>query len=148
MQLQKIEIDFDIHKLIETERRSFEEAPYIALRRLLNLPPPKTATNDTEPTIGEGRPFIEGGVTVPHGSLARMQYQRGKQVYEGRFLNGNLVVNGQSFCSLSAAATALAITKKGGKTSLNGWLYWQAKFPNETDWRSLLAMRDTVITHI
>ena len=141
MSLQKIEIDFDIHKMIESERLSFEEPPYIALRRLLNLPVLEAHTNTMGPTISEGVPFMENGVIIPHGSLARMEYQRGKQVYEGKFMNGSLVVDGQSFSALSAAASALAVTKKGGKTSLNGWLYWRVKFPTETKWRSLEQMR-------
>jgi hypothetical protein len=144
MNLQNIEIDFDIHKMIEAERLSFEEQPYIALRRLLKLPVLEANTEGVGATIGEGVPFMEDGVIIPHGSLARMEYQRGKQVYEGQFMNGNLVVNGQSFSALSAAASVLAVTKKGGKTSLNGWLYWQVKFPAETKWRSLGKMRSEV----
>lgn len=70
-----------------------------------------------------------------------MKYDRGAQVYEGQFLNGQLVVNGERFSSLSAAANALAVTKDGRKTSLNGWNYWQAKFPGEAAWRSLKDMR-------
>lgn len=143
MHLQSIEIDFEIHKLIEAERQAFDEPPYIALRRLLKLP--TVAPDATGEKISEqGIPFVEDGVSIPHGSLARMEYQRGKQVYEGRFLNGKLVVNGQSFSALSPAASAVAVTKKGEKTSLNGWLYWQAKFPNESRWRSLGAMRDAL----
>lgn len=141
MQLQKIEIDFDIHKLIEAERQGFDEPPYLALRRLLGLPTKEPVGIVQEIEVGEGAPFVEDGVTIPHGSFAKMEYQRGKQVYEGRFLNGKLVVNGQSFNALSAAASALAVTKKGSKTSLNGWLYWKAKFPNENRWRSLSDMR-------
>lgn len=144
MNLQKIEIDFDIHKMIESERRSFEEPPYIALRRLLKLPVLEENTDCVGTTIGDGVPFIEDGVVIPHGALARMEYQRGKQIYEGRFMNGNLIVNGQSFSALSAAASALAVTKKGGKTSLNGWLYWQVKFPTETKWHALDQMRAEV----
>lgn len=144
MQLQKIEIDFDIHKLIEAERQGFDEPPYLALRRLLGLPSKEPVDMAQDIEIGEGVPFVEDAVTIPHGSFAKMEYQRGKQVYEGRFLNGKLVVNGQSFNALSAAASALAVTKKGGKTSLNGWLYWKAKFPNETNWRSLHDMRNLV----
>lgn len=140
MTLQSIEIDFEIHKLIEAERQAFDEPPYVALRRLLKLP--TGAPDARNPTIMEqGIPFVEDGVRIPHGSLARMKYQRGKQVYEGQFLNGKLVVNGQSFTALSPAASAVAVTRKGGKTSLNGWLYWEVKFPNESQWRSLEAMR-------
>lgn len=138
--MQKIEIDWDIYKAIETERRGFDEPPYIALRRLLKLPPPAPASTAIEP-INSGIPWSEDGVTVPHGSAARMEYLRGSQVYEGQFLNGRLVVNGQSFDTLSAAASALAVTKGGSKTNLNGWQYWTAKFPGEKAWRSLGDMR-------
>lgn len=141
-QLQRIEIDWDIHKLIEAERKSFDEPPYVALRRLLKLPPLKEATTAAAGTVAAGRPWIDSGVSVPHGSLARMEYGRGSQVYEGQFLNGKLVVQGgQAFESLSSAADALAHTKDGKKPSLNGWLYWKVKFPGETRWRSLNEMR-------
>ena len=33
---RKIDIDFDVHKCIESARRSFEETPNDVLRRLLN----------------------------------------------------------------------------------------------------------------
>jgi len=138
--LQSIEVDWDIYKMIQTERRSFDEPDYVALRRLLKLPAPKASpAPDAEP----GVPWVEDGVEVPHGSLARMEYLRGSQVYEGRFLSGKLVVHGKSFGSLSAAASALAVTRDGSKPSLNGWLYWKAKFPGDTVWRSLGAMRQS-----
>jgi len=139
-QLQSIDVDWDIYKMIETERRSFDEPPYVALRRLLKLPG-SVAVKQSDERIG--RPWIEEGVEVPHGSLARMEYQRGSQVYEGKFLNGKLVVGGKSFETLSAAAGALAKTKDGSKPSLNGWLYWKVQFPGETKWRSLQEMRQT-----
>jgi hypothetical protein len=138
--MEKLEIDWDIHKLIEAERRGFDEPPYVALRRLLKLPPPAPITTAKE-TIGAGIPWSEEGVMVPHGSAARMEYLRGSQVYEGQFLNGRLVVNGQSFDTLSAAASALAVTKDGSKTNLNGWQYWKAKFPGEKNWKSLDDLR-------
>jgi hypothetical protein len=143
-QLQKIDIDWEIHRLIETERKGFDEPPYVALRRLLKLPAPTLpASNDG--VLGRGRPWIDDGVEVPHGSLAKMEYQRGAQVFEGQFLNGKLVVNGRSFDALSAASDALAVTKQGNKTSLNGWMYWKAKFPGESTWRSLGEMREQAL---
>lgn len=138
---QKIDIDWDIHRMIESERRGFDEAPYMALRRLLKLPELEMGAISSA-TEAEGLPWYEDGVTVPHGSLARMSYQRGSQVFEGRFLNGRLVVSGKNFDSLSAAANALAETKDGKKTQLNGWNYWEALFPGEKKWRSLKQMRD------
>jgi hypothetical protein len=140
-QLQKIDIDWDIHKLIEGERKSFDEPPYFALRRLLKLPPPTVSEPPETREIGTGLPWTDKGVTVPHGSLAKMEYLRGSQIYEGKFLNGKLVVYGHSFDSLSAAADALAVTRHDRKTSLNGWNYWKVKFPGETKWRSLNDLR-------
>ena len=106
------------------------------------MPPPAADSGAAlAVNVGGGQAWTDSGVTVPHGSLARMEYLRGSQVYEGQFLNGKLVVNGQSFDTLSSAADALAVTKDGKKPSLNGWLYWKARFPGETKWRSLNDMR-------
>lgn len=143
-QLQKIEVDWEIYQLIEKERRSFDEEQYVALRRLLKLGDPKPESLAERRERSTGIPWSREGVTVPHGSLAKMEYGRGAQVYEGQFLNGKLVVNGQTFDSLSEAANALATTRSGKKTSLNGWNYWQAKFPGETKWRLLNDMRPAI----
>ncbi|MDD2704535.1 MAG: hypothetical protein PHU07_04260 [Acidocella sp.] len=150
-QLQKIDIDWDIHRLIEAERQGFDEPPFLALRRLLKLPPiTTTEASDQDDTpemlkaksVRKGLPWVEDGVIVPHGSFARMEYDRGRQVYEGQFLNGRLVVDGESFDTLSAAASALAVTKNGKKTRLNGWEYWQVRIPGELFFKSLKQMRD------
>jgi hypothetical protein len=145
--LQRIEIDWDIHKLIETERRSFDEPPYIALRRLPKLPEfrPAPAFSPVSRSLGTRVRWTDGAVAVPHGSLARMEYDRGSQVYEGQFSDGKLIVNGHAFDSLSAAANALAVTKDVKKTSLYGWNYWMAQFPGEAKWRSLKDMRNNPI---
>ncbi|MEI5677674.1 MULTISPECIES: hypothetical protein [unclassified Mesorhizobium] len=140
MQLQKIEIDWDIHKLIEAERRGFDEPPYLALRRLLKLPP--LQESDVVGVETAGVAWSEDGVVVPHGAYARMTYLRGRQVYEGRFLNGKLIVEGKVFDALSTAANAVAKTKDGTAPNLNGWNYWEVRLPGETEWRYLKALRD------
>ena len=142
MRMKSIEIDFEIHKLIEAERVGFDEPEYIALRRLLGLP--DAAESEGTQAIDEGRPFVQDGVSIPHGSRARMEYQRGSQVYEGEFLDGYLVVQGNKFTSLSAAAGAVAVTKDGTKPNLNGWVYWEAQFPGQTSWKLLSAIRAEV----
>lgn len=139
MQTTTIEIDFDIHKLIEAERRSFSERPYEALRRLLGLPEASGDQSSLEPE--DGRPWIEEGLVIPHGSLARMDYLRGSQRYEGKFLDGFLVVEGVKFRSLSEAACALAKTKDGRRPSLNGWNYWEVKLPGSDRWELMDLMR-------
>lgn len=107
----------------------------MAFRRLLGLPEEELQER-SEPSKTEGRPFVEDGVVVPHGSAARMEYQRGTQVYEGHFLNGMLVVDGESYPSLSAAAKGVAVAKDGSHPSLNGWLYWKSQVSR----RSSLAL--------
>lgn len=141
-ELVPIHIDFDIYKLIESERRAFDEPQYVALRRLLRLPEQLEGDRpETEKLTQEGRSWREGVVEIPHGTLARLEYDRGRQVYEGKFLDGLIVVGSRSFESLSEAARALAVTKKGKSPSLNGWKYWSAKLPGEQNWRTLWDLR-------
>ena len=146
MNLRTIDIDWDIHRLIESERRGFDEPSYCALRRLLGLSDiaiaPETKSPPIDATTGaSGIPWSEDGVRIPHGSLARMKYNYGRQTYEGNFWNGELIIGEQVFDSLSNAANTLAITKKGTSTQLNGWKYWEVKFPGESDWKKLWDLR-------
>jgi hypothetical protein len=140
MDRTSIEIDFDIHKLIEAERRSFAEKPYMALRRLLKLPDVEAPTKQEE-VSADGFPWTDDGVIVPHGCVARMEYNRGEQVYEGQFLDGALVVDGQRYKSLSRAASALAKTRNGSTPSLNGWNYWSVKMPGSDSFEPLEHLR-------
>ena len=142
MSLRTIEIDFDIHKLIEAERRGFDEPEHVALRRLLRLPEVKAPLGKSEGAGEEGLPFVEDGVSVAHGSDARMRYLRNTQLYQGKFLHGMLVVDGTAYPTLSAAASDLARTKEGNKTSLNGWLYWEVRSPGSTRWRAMKDLRE------
>lgn len=142
METTTIEIDFDTHKLIEGERRGFFEKPLFALRRLLKLPELQPQIGDGSALdIGSGRDWVEDGVVIPHGTKARMEYARGSQVYEGQFIDGQLVVNGMRFTSLSAAASALAKTKGGTRPSLNGWNYWEVQKPGADRWDQMEHLR-------
>lgn len=140
-QFRTIEIDFDIHKMIEAERRNFDEPPYVALRRLLRLAPIQKVLTPTVSETGSETSWKEDGVELPHGSLVRMEYNRGKQIYDGTISNGKWIVDGRVFDSPSGAASELAVTKKGKSTKLNGWLYWKVKLPGATEWKSLRLLR-------
>lgn len=133
-----IEIDFDIHKIIELERNSFSETPNEVLRRLLKVngkaPAPKA-----EPDTAAGRPWAGKGVTLPHGTEVRMEYN-GRR-YTGTINNGEWAVEGKRFKSPSAAAGGVALTKDGKRTNLDGWIYWYAKRPGDTDWVSIKQLR-------
>ncbi|MCC1495129.1 HNH endonuclease [Cognatishimia sp. F0-27] len=89
-----------------------------------------------------GTDYEQDGVVIPHGTPAKMEYQNGEQVYEGRFEDGVLMVNGLAYSSLSSAANALAVTKNGKKTNLNGWLYWKVLLPGDDHWTPVRSLRD------
>lgn len=140
METTVIEIDFDTHKLIEAERRGFSEKPLFALRRLLGLPDVDDML-PASPVAATGHDWREDGVVLPHGTKARMEYARGSQRFEGVFLDGELVVQGRRFDSLSAAASALARTKDGLPPRLNGWNYWEVKKPGSDRWELMSHLR-------
>lgn len=123
-----LEIDFDVHQKIESERRGFHEHPNTALRRLLGLPEVQEAIISTSlmPRDWSGK-----SVTLKHGTHVRMEYNG--RVYEGRIDDGQWVIAGQKFGSPSAAA-GIAVTKGGSKASLDGWKYWMARYPDSAPW--------------
>ena len=137
--IRTIEIDFDIHKLIESKRMSFSDTPNEVLRRELGLgtspngPPPAT-----RPESGESS-WMGKGVTLPHGTELRMEYN-GRQ-YSGVIENGKWLVEGKCFNSPSAAAGGVALTRDGKSPQLDGWIYWHCKRPGDTDWTSIKQLR-------
>lgn len=138
--LRSIDIDFDIHQKIETERKGFDEPEYLALRRLLKLPNLEVAAENT-PLAGipRGRSWSGKGVELPHGTELRMEYNG--QVLSGHIEDGEWVIEGHRAKSPSDAAGRVATTKNGSHPCLNGWIYWEIKRPSETRWRSLKSLR-------
>ncbi len=141
-----IEVDFDVHKLIEGERKSFDDSANAALRRLLKLetkmPSRVGVENKKSP---QGRAWSEGGLKLPHGTPVRMRYGRNNQLFQGEINEGRWMVNGQAFDSPSGAASELAVTKRGKKTKLNGWHYWEAKLPGTDEWVHIYKLRPAQI---
>ena len=141
-EFRSIEIDFDVHKLIEAERQSFSETPNDALRRLLRLPQRTHAKAPTKVTNNQ-RPWSGEGVTLPHGTRLRMRYNR--RQHEGQVIDGKWVIDGKSFDTPSGAASGVAITKGGKRTRLDGWIYWEVMFPGDTNWTPIRGLRRNVI---
>jgi hypothetical protein len=136
--MRTIEIDFDVHKLIEAERTSFDEPENAALRRLLKLPANSVRTGGAVTTFATGA-WSGKGVKLPAGTELRMEY-RGKE-HRGLIENARWVVAGKHFGSPSAAAGGVAETKAGTRPSLDGWKYWQVRRPGDTDWLGLDVLR-------
>lgn len=148
MPMKTIEIDFDVHRLIELERRGFEEPENQALRRLLKLPDAQVGIGQehlTVPAVSvpaqaeEGKPWSWKGVTLPHGTELRMDYAG--QVVRGKVENGVWMIEGKVYKSPSDAAGSSVLTKDGTRTSLNGWLYWEVKRPADATWRHLQSLK-------
>ena len=135
-----VDIDLDVHKIIEAERRDFSETPNSVLRRLLNLP---TATEELpDPQIVEGgRAWSGEGVTLPHGTALKMTYNGLR--YDGKIYDGKWKVEGRVFSSPSGSASGVALTKSGKKTRLDGWSYWEVRVPGATQWSRLSDIRPT-----
>jgi hypothetical protein len=131
-QLSTIEIDFDVHKRIETERRSFSETPNEVLRRLLLIDSAPIPQSDARAWSGKG-------MSLPHGSEIRMEYNG--RVHSGVIQDGEWVVEGHRFKSPSGAATGVARTKAGKHTNLDGWNYWQFRRPGESHWTPIRALK-------
>jgi len=141
MEHRQIEIDFDVHKLIEAERTSFSESANDVLRRLLGLGAP--APNKAAKIIAEyaegQRSWTGKSVNLPAGTQLRMDYNG--QTLTGAIADGKWVVEDREFTSPSAAASELCRTKAGKKTQLDGWKYWEAKRPGDDRWTPIANLR-------
>lgn len=129
-----IEIDFDVHKTIETNRNSFTETPNEVLRRLLGID-----VKASLKVVENGKPYIYLHMQIPHGSEAVMTYNGVD--YTARIEDGFWITqDGQRHKSPSGAASGVARTKSGGKTKLDGWAYWRIRKPGSSDYIGLTAL--------
>ena len=62
--------------------------------------------------------------------------------HNGVVVGGKWEVEGQRYNTPSQAASAVARTKRGGKTQLNGWKFWHVKRPSDTSWTFLDRLRN------
>lgn len=138
MHMKQIDIDFDVNKAIEIERKSFDESPNDALRRLLGLPPRQNSPSVTIAAV-DGKAWSSKGVTLPHGTKLRMEYNGVE--HEATILDGKWHSGGGIHAGPSPAAASVAVTRDGTKPSLNGWVYWAAKLPGSNRWVPISTMR-------
>lgn len=68
------------------------------------------------------------------------------RLHRGQIEDGSWLIEGQSFNSPSAAAGGVALTKAGKHPSLDGWMYWQVKRPDDADWLPLKFLRQQTDT--
>ena len=90
--MRTIKIDFDIHQLVELERRSFEETPNDALRRLLRL----SGTNLTPEGSENGSTHQEDGPGSLSASKKEASASTGRPPRQGELRLRDRVFNHSS----------------------------------------------------
>jgi hypothetical protein len=124
-----IEIDLDVYKRIEENRKSFDQSENDILRHLLDLeeqPIKMVRGNKTGLNIGDG-------VVLPDGTQLRKKYKG--QLYEVTVTNGRIIYNGKGYTSPSGAAVAIT------GSPVNGWRFWEVKKPDDNEYRPLAELR-------
>ena len=149
MKTRTIEVDFDIHKMIESERRNFDETENDALRRLLKLPDSATCIPENGNNGGSETAYYYGSqawrgkdVELVNGTKLLCRYP-GVDAH-GEIRNGRWHINGDFFSSPSNAACHFASVARGHNMSVNGWLYWDVKRPTDSAWIPLNSLRTKV----
>ncbi len=135
-EFRMIEIDFEIHKRIEAERKSLSEPEYIIVHRLLKIELTAPITEDpgkssSQNGTNQGGVSLRYGVSLPSGTELRMRYNGVN--HTGDVHDGAIWVNGKSFRGPSPAAIEIT------KSSVNGWIKWEANISGR--WVLLDALR-------
>ena len=121
-----IEVDFDVFKEL-TVRRKTEATTYNdVIRELLKLPP-VMAGQSARTVNGRGPGWVQKGITFPNGTEFRATYKG--RTYVAQVSDNQMILDGEAMNSFSEAA------KHVTHNSVNGWRFWEYRFPGEIEWR-------------
>lgn len=131
----QIEIDFDVFKALTALRGSERDTHNDVLRDLLKLPKSRAPLSDAElaRASAKGKVWHPGNIRFPAGTEFRARY-KGK-VHHASVADSLLQVDGRGYPNPSSAAFAIT------GTNVNGWEFWEAKLPDDPEWRKLSAYR-------
>ena len=142
--MQQIDIDFDVFKALTVRRRSESHTYNEVIRELLDIDKGE-AIHDAAPleqvdldlnkslariTTGPTSGIKLRGLFLPNGTLLRATHKGGAfsaQIADGKWVSEDGIEHG----SPSAAASAIT------NNNVNGWRFWQAKRPSDSEWRNL-----------
>ncbi len=129
--MHSIDVDFEVYKQL-TVRRATEHVTYNdVIRELLGLK--KSEAQPAGSNGASGGDWTTKGVRFPAGTVLRTEY-KGRQ-YAATVEGGALVLNGKRFSSPSAAAVSIT------KSPVNGWVFWECRFPGQSDWQLIKTLR-------
>jgi hypothetical protein len=128
--MYSIEVDFEVFKAITLRRTSEDITPNDVLREMFGLgkKPQENASEKRERAA-----WVAKGVSFPHGTEFRAFFKG--QTHTGIVNDGALIVNGKKCFSPSNAANVIT------QTSVNGWEFWECKFPGESIWKPISPLR-------
>ncbi|MEE8483496.1 MAG: hypothetical protein V3S46_02775 [Nitrospinota bacterium] len=143
MELEKIYIDFEVHKEIEKRRKSFSETPNDILRQVFSLPE-VNAENKIESKKNSHADFIRrgikpglytNGILLPNGMKLKSTF-RGRK-FEAEVKSGKIVYSGKTYNSLSGAGCVVT------DGSINGWALWHYFDEKTNRWRPCKNLRQS-----
>jgi hypothetical protein len=141
----QIEIDFEVYKALTVLRKHERHSYNDVLRELLELDPTvvaevhpgslpgimaQVADHFSNNLLGAPGTFVSRGLHLPDGTKLRARYKGG--LYHASIVDGCWIdESGTEHSSPSAAATYIT------GTTVNGWRFWEAQRPTDTEWRRL-----------
>jgi len=124
--MHTIQIDFEVFKALTARRETEAMSHNDVIRELLNL----KANNDQRIESGT---WVTKGVAFPIGSQFRTKYKG--EHHQGEVQKGGLFIKGQLATSPSDAAKIVT------GNNVNGWHFWECKYPGHDKWHKIDALR-------
>jgi hypothetical protein len=127
-----VEVSFETWKRLILLLKSPNDSEGVVIERLLD---------SVESSPKPRAVWRRDGAELPDGTelrkivLSDSSYAKKGEVVTAKIEGGKIVVEGKAFDSPSAAA--FAIVNHG----INGWDFWQVKFPNSGEWIYLSKLR-------
>lgn len=133
--MHTIEVEFDVLKALMAQRESEDVSYNDVIRKMLQdsgkLPESVKPKMTPPAVVALADDWIYKGVRFPVGTEFRADY-KGERHY-GRVDRGGMIVNGERATSPSQAAYIIT------KNAVNGWRFWECRFPGESGW---IVLRD------
>lgn len=128
--LPDIFVDFEVFKALTALRRDEKDTESDVIRRLLQGADPKSSVPIRSP--GQ-KAWISKGVVFPVGTELRARYKG--EPFTAKVEPRGVRVQGQLRPNLSLAAKVIT------GTSVNGWAFWEVRFPNQSHWTLAKSLR-------
>lgn len=137
MKTKEIEIDIEVYRWIEANRKSFEETENDILKRISKNVQNEDVfipINIKENIMNINEGLFWKDVLLKNGLKLRKLF-KGK-IYYAEIKNNQIVFNNKKFHSPSAAAIELT------GTSVNGWIFWEYLNTKNNEWQLLDNLRN------